>query len=78
MVFGFASYEPLKYENYVYPWWGNLLGWCIAMSSVLCIPGVAIFKILTTPGTFAQVGYHNGFFLFDERINCPADPHQMH
>ncbi|KAE8737443.1 hypothetical protein FOCC_FOCC017093 [Frankliniella occidentalis] len=55
IVYGLVGYEPLTYENYIYPGWANVLGWLIAGSSVACIPGVAAFKILTTPGTFWQV-----------------------
>ncbi|XP_052128941.1 sodium-dependent dopamine transporter [Frankliniella occidentalis] len=54
IVYGLVGYEPLTYENYIYPGWANVLGWLIAGSSVACIPGVAAFKILTTPGTFWQ------------------------
>lgn len=49
------GYEPLTYEGYVYPLWANILGWFIASSSVAMIPGVAIYKICVTPGTFRQV-----------------------
>ena len=49
------GYEPLTYEDYVYPVWANVIGWLIALSSVAMIPGVAIYKIIITPGTFAQV-----------------------
>ncbi|CAB3235025.1 unnamed protein product [Arctia plantaginis] len=53
-VYGLLDYEPLQYEDYVYPGWANALGWAIAGSSVLCIPTVAIFKLLTTKGTFLE------------------------
>lgn len=49
------GYEPLTYEDYVYPLWANILGWFIASSSVAMIPGVAIYKMIVTPGTFCQV-----------------------
>jgi solute carrier family 6 (neurotransmitter transporter, dopamine) member 3 len=49
------GYEPLTYEDYQYPLWANVLGWGIAGSSVLMIPGVALFKIITTPGTLSEV-----------------------
>lgn len=49
------AYEPLTYEEYVYPVWANVLGWLIAMSSVAMIPGIATYKIITTSGTFTQV-----------------------
>lgn len=54
-VYGLIGYEPLSYEGYVYPVWANALGWCIAGSSVVMIPTVAIFKLLTTPGSIVQV-----------------------
>ncbi|RVE42750.1 hypothetical protein evm_012574 [Chilo suppressalis] len=53
-AYGLLDYEPLQYEGYIYPWWANALGWAIAGSSVLCIPAVAIFKLLTTKGTFFE------------------------
>jgi solute carrier family 6 dopamine transporter-like protein 3 len=55
IVYGLLGYEPLSYEDYVYPGWANVLGWLIASSSVVMIPLVAIFKILTTPGSFLKV-----------------------
>ncbi|RZC40284.1 sodium-dependent dopamine transporter-like [Asbolus verrucosus] len=55
IVYGLLGYEPLSYEDYVYPGWANVLGWLIAGSSVIMIPIVAIFKILTTPGSFIKV-----------------------
>ena len=54
-AYGLLDYEPLRYENYIYPAWANALGWAIAGSSVMCIPTVAIFKLLTTKGTFVEV-----------------------
>ena len=55
MIFGFVMYAPLEYDTYVYPWWANLIGWCIALSSILCMPIVAIYKLLTTPGSLKEV-----------------------
>ncbi|XP_074641152.1 sodium-dependent dopamine transporter-like [Tubulanus polymorphus] len=54
MIFGLVMYKPLTYDGYVYPWWANLIGWLMALSSILCVPGVAIYKICTTKGTFPQ------------------------
>ena len=55
MVFGFVMHKPLELDNYVYPDWANAIGWCVAASSIICLPGVAIFKILTTSGSFREV-----------------------
>ncbi|XP_015177672.1 PREDICTED: sodium-dependent noradrenaline transporter [Polistes dominula] len=54
IVYGLMGYEPLTYEDYVYPLWANVMGWLIASSSIIMIPGVAIYKIIVTPGTFVQ------------------------
>uniref|UniRef100_T1KSR7 Transporter n=1 Tax=Tetranychus urticae TaxID=32264 RepID=T1KSR7_TETUR len=54
IIYGLISYEPLTYGDYRYPVWANILGFCIAASSVLCIPIVAIYQIYITPGTFVQ------------------------
>ncbi|XP_052834150.1 sodium-dependent dopamine transporter isoform X2 [Octopus bimaculoides] len=51
IIFGLVAYQPLKYDDYEYPWAANLIGWCVALSSILCIPGFAIFGLVTTPGT---------------------------
>ncbi|XP_064620284.1 sodium-dependent dopamine transporter-like isoform X2 [Lineus longissimus] len=54
MIFGLIMYEPLSYDKYVYPWWANLLGWFMALSSMLCIPGVAIITLIREKGTFME------------------------
>ncbi|XP_054717212.1 sodium-dependent dopamine transporter-like [Uloborus diversus] len=54
IVYGLVSYEPLTYENYKYPVWANVFGMLLAASSVLCIPLVAIWKLVRTPGSLAQ------------------------
>lgn len=54
IVYGLMGYEPLTYENYVYPTWANALGWAIAGSSVLMIPLVAIYQLIITPGSIGQ------------------------
>jgi hypothetical protein len=41
--------------NYKYPWWGELIGWFLALSSMSCIPGYAIYKYLNTTGDFSEV-----------------------
>ncbi|KAI1287362.1 Sodium- and chloride-dependent GABA transporter 1 [Halotydeus destructor] len=49
------DYQPLKYgADYVYPGWGQGIGWMLAMSTMLFIPGYAIWKYYTTPGSFCE------------------------
>nr|AME21430.1 GABA transporter 1 [Tetranychus cinnabarinus] len=50
-IYSLMKYKPLTYMDYVYPWWGQLIGWLLALSSMLCVPGYAIYIYWVTPGT---------------------------
>nr|WLN44340.1 NTT8 [Sinonovacula rivularis] len=54
ICFGIINYTPVTYDEYVYPWPANLIGWCIALSSVLCIPGFALYQMTTVKGTIKE------------------------
>ena len=45
----------LKYDDYIFPNWSNVLGWGVAMSSMLFVPFYAVYKFCTVPGTFKEV-----------------------
>lgn len=45
----------LKYDEYIFPNWSNVLGWSVAMSSMMFVPLYAIYKFLSVPGTFKEV-----------------------
>ena len=50
-LFTLFKYESPKYgDNYDYPFWAEVLGWFMALSSMLVIPIYAIIKVLCTPG----------------------------
>ncbi|XP_023132969.1 sodium- and chloride-dependent GABA transporter 2-like [Amphiprion ocellaris] len=54
-AFSLIKYTPLKYNNeYVYPWWGYVIGWLLALSSMVCIPLWMAYKISTTQGTLRE------------------------
>jgi len=56
------QYIPVTYgENYQYPWWAEVIGIIISLSSMLWIPGYAAYYIITTPGTLREVVF---LFLF--------------
>lgn len=46
----------LKYDDYVFPYWSNVVGWGVAMSSMLLVPFYAIYKFFSLPGSFKEVG----------------------
>ncbi|KAG8281912.1 sodium- and chloride-dependent GABA transporter 1 [Homalodisca vitripennis] len=50
--FNLIQWTPIKYLDYEYPWWSHVLGWCTALSSMLCIPGYMIYIWMKTPGDF--------------------------
>lgn len=55
-AFALIKYSPLQYSNdYVYPWWGDGIGWILALSSMLCIPSWVAVKLYSTPGTLREV-----------------------
>uniref|UniRef100_A0A8C7DUU0 Transporter n=1 Tax=Naja naja TaxID=35670 RepID=A0A8C7DUU0_NAJNA len=55
-LFNIAYYKPLIYNNsYVYPWWGEAIGWGFALSSMLCVPLFALYKFIRAKGTLAEV-----------------------
>lgn len=55
VLFGLLFPVPLRYEDYNYPSWAEWIGWCLALSSILMIPFVAIVQLIRAPGTFKEV-----------------------
>lgn len=50
-------YQPLTFNRwYVYPAWAYVLGWVLAVSSILLVPGLALYKVATGSGNLIQVG----------------------
>jgi len=43
------------YGDYAYPWYGQLIGWVMAASSVMWIPLYAVYKIVTNKGKLEDV-----------------------
>nr|XP_054487490.1 sodium- and chloride-dependent GABA transporter 2 isoform X1 [Agelaius phoeniceus] len=54
-LFSLIKYTPLTYnKKYVYPWWGDTLGWLLALSSMVCIPLWVIYKLSTIKGSLRE------------------------
>ncbi|XP_044156385.1 sodium- and chloride-dependent taurine transporter [Bufo gargarizans] len=54
-IFSLAKYTPLTYNKYyTYPDWAIGLGWFLALSSMMCIPLVMVYKIMRSEGSLIE------------------------
>lgn len=54
-LFSVIDYKPIVYAKvYTYPWWGELMGWGIALASMVWIPGYFIYYLCSTKGTMKE------------------------
>ncbi|MED6293593.1 hypothetical protein CHARACLAT_012084 [Characodon lateralis] len=54
-VCSLVQYQPLTFNRwYTYPSWAYVLGWVLALSSILLVPGWALYKLATGSGTPRQ------------------------
>ena len=44
-------------KDYVYPTWAEALGLMMSLSSMVMVPGYAVYYVLTQPGTIMEVSY---------------------
>ncbi|XP_054638182.1 sodium-dependent dopamine transporter isoform X2 [Dunckerocampus dactyliophorus] len=54
VVVSFATFNPPNYGFYIFPPWANVLGWCLAISSMTMVPLYAFYKLCTLPGKFCD------------------------
>uniref|UniRef100_A0A2I2Y705 Solute carrier family 6 member 8 n=1 Tax=Gorilla gorilla gorilla TaxID=9595 RepID=A0A2I2Y705_GORGO len=58
-IFNIVYYELLVYNNtYVYPWWGEAIGWAFPLSSMLCVLLHLPCCLLRAKGTMAECWQH--------------------
>ncbi|XP_077421869.1 sodium- and chloride-dependent GABA transporter 2-like [Vanacampus margaritifer] len=54
-IYSVVDYQPLTFNRwYVYPTWAYVLGWMTALSSILLVPGFALYKLSTATGTLRR------------------------
>ncbi|XP_078489569.1 sodium- and chloride-dependent betaine transporter-like [Ciona intestinalis] len=49
-----SQWRPLSVGEYIYPTWANVIGWCLAASSMLCIPIGAFVFLWKQEGNLKQ------------------------
>ncbi|KAA0714549.1 Sodium- and chloride-dependent GABA transporter 2 [Triplophysa tibetana] len=55
LVCSLVQYQPLTFNRwYVYPGWAYALGWLLALSSILLVPGWALGRLFTGKGNLRQ------------------------
>ncbi|CAI5693980.1 unnamed protein product [Oreochromis niloticus] len=58
-IYSFTEYQRLTFNRwYVYPSWAYVLGWVLALSSILLVSGWALYKLGTGTGTLSQRFHH--------------------
>ncbi|KAK3752231.1 hypothetical protein QZH41_012237, partial [Actinostola sp. cb2023] len=50
-IWSLVSWTGLSFEGYNYPLSGDLIGWGLCLSSILCIPGYAFWHLTRSHGT---------------------------
>ncbi len=55
LISSLVTYKPLKYNNYEYPVWGQVLGWILASASMIQIPIFFVYQMATAKGTLREV-----------------------
>nr|XP_002126972.1 sodium- and chloride-dependent GABA transporter 2 [Ciona intestinalis] len=53
-LFFLIKYKPLKIGEYEYPGWANAIGWCMCLSSCICVPAYAVYQLLLYPGSLRE------------------------
>ncbi|CAG0881434.1 unnamed protein product [Darwinula stevensoni] len=51
LIFTFVNHTPVTYNDYEYPTWAIILGWVMALCSLVPIPAVALFQIFKAKGS---------------------------
>nr|XP_057939558.1 sodium- and chloride-dependent creatine transporter 1-like isoform X2 [Doryrhamphus excisus] len=58
-LFHVVNYKPLTYNKvYTYPMWGEMFGWMLALSSMLCIPLTVVYKLMRSKGSLRERWKH--------------------
>ncbi|MEE6468581.1 hypothetical protein FKM82_008321 [Ascaphus truei] len=55
IICSFISSPPdLRLFDYKYPYWTTVLGYCIGLSSFICVPVYMVYRLASTPGSLKE------------------------
>uniref|UniRef100_A0A667YW51 Transporter n=1 Tax=Myripristis murdjan TaxID=586833 RepID=A0A667YW51_9TELE len=58
IIISFLAFPPeVRLFHYHYPAWTTVLGYCIGVSSFICVPTYMVYHLLNAKGTFKQQQY---------------------
>lgn len=46
VIFSWIQYKPLQTDNYIFPYWANLIGWFLTVSVIAATIGWALYSII--------------------------------
>uniref|UniRef100_A0A8C7JI84 Solute carrier family 6 member 4a n=1 Tax=Oncorhynchus kisutch TaxID=8019 RepID=A0A8C7JI84_ONCKI len=77
IIVSFLAFPPeVKLFDYIYPPWTTVLGYCIGVSSFICVPAYMVYHLLTAKGTFKQVRASRGLGEENSSLFEKPDQHQ--
>jgi solute carrier family 6 GABA transporter-like protein 1 len=77
-IFYIIQYEPVRYDDEKFPVWAEYLGLMISFSSMMWVPGYALYYLVTQPGSFKE-NLRDGFKPNIKRMkNTFAKPQTLH
>ena len=70
LLFDWANFKTLKYGNYTFPMWANVIGWIISVYGVAAIPLKALVNVCQTRG--ATLGERIVSIFLKSGVTCYA------
>uniref|UniRef100_A0A914VUB5 Transporter n=1 Tax=Plectus sambesii TaxID=2011161 RepID=A0A914VUB5_9BILA len=73
LIMNFVNHSRTTMGSYTFPVWAEIVGWCIMLSCVLWIPGVALYRVCATRNwkKLTKPTDHWGRCSQQQSVDCP-------